>query len=278
MGGHWPYGREGKPGGPEIPGDAPEPEDLPLAERRRLSRKEDTLARIRLHHLVTAVVLWAALGLGATQVAAAAAPVHVKVRVEGPAATVTQSHPVPITGTFSGHQLSSPTALGALLAAGRQHHFPIALQWFDCCGFFVNSIAGVPGDATHFWAFKVGHALSSIGAGAIPATRGLSVLFYYTTFDPNTGATEPTLGLSGPKDVTRGGTATFVVSSWNDAGHGSPAGGAWVSVGGIATRADATGRLTVQFTRTGTYPVRATRAGTIRSRTIWVHVLSPASS
>ena len=236
------------------------------------------MARFRLHHLVTAVVLWAALGLGAASAATAAAPVHVKVRVEGPAATVTQSDPVPITGTFAGHTLTSPTALGALLAAGRRHHFPIGLQWFDCCGFFVSSIAGVPGDATHFWAFKVGHALSSIGAGAIPATRGLSVLFYYTTFDPNTGATEPTLGLSGPKDVTRGGTATFIVSSWNDAGHGTAAGDAWVSVGGIATRADATGRLTVKFTRTGTYPVRATRAGTIRSRTIWVHVLSPASS
>ena len=128
------------------------------------------MARNRFNHLVTMVVVWAALGLGAAQAAAAA--VHVKVRVEGPTATVTQSDPVPITGTFAGHPLSTPTALGALLAAGRQHHFPVALQWFDCCGFFVNSIAGVPGDATHFWAFKVGHTLSSIGAGSVPATRG----------------------------------------------------------------------------------------------------------
>jgi hypothetical protein len=258
---------------------APEPEDLPLAERRRLSRKEDTLARIRLHHLATAVVLWAALGLGAAQTASAAGPVHVKVRVEGPTATITQSHPVPITGTFAGHQLSGPTALGALLAAGRQHHFPVALQWFDCCGFFVNSIAGVPGDATHFWAFKVGHTLSAVGAASVKATPGLSVLFYYTTFDPNTGATKPTLGLSsGRKSVPRGGTATFTVSSWDDAGHGSPAGGAWVNVGGIATHADSTGRLTVRFTHTGTFPVRATLSGAIRSRTIWVHVASSASS
>jgi hypothetical protein len=278
LGGHWLRSREGQPDGPENPGGAPEPEDLPLAERRRLSRKEDTLARIRLHHLVTAVVLWAALGLGAAQAANAAAPVHVKVRVEGPAATVTQSHPVPITGTFAGHPLSTPTALGALLAAGRQHHFPVGLQWFDCCGFFVNSIAGVPGDTTHFWAFKVGHTLSSIGAGSVKATPGLSVLFYYTTFDPNTGATEPTLGLDGRKDVTKGGAVTFTVTSWNDAGHGTAAGGAWVSVGGIAVHADSTGHLAVRFTRTGTFPVRATLAGTIRSRTIWVHVHSPASS
>jgi hypothetical protein len=236
------------------------------------------LARIRLHHLVTVVVLAAALGLGAAPAAFAAAPVHVKVRAEGPTATVTQSDPVPITGTFAGHQLSTPTALGALLAAGRAHHFPVALQWFDCCGLFVDSIAGVPGDSTHFWAFKVGHALSSIGAGSIKATPGLSVLFYYTTFNPATGATEPTLGLNGRRTVTRGGTLTFAVTSWNDAGHATAAGGAWVNVGGIATRADAAGHLAVQFTRTGTFPVRATLAGAIRSRTIWVHVLSPASS
>ncbi len=136
----------------------------------------------------------------------------------------------------------------------------------------------MPGDATHFWAFKVGHALSPIGAGCDPGhPRPVRALLLHD-LRPDTGATEPTLGLDGAKDVTRGGTVTFVVSSWNDAGHGTAAGGAWVSVGGIATRADATGRLTVRFTRTGTYPVRATLAGTIRSRTIWVHVLSPASS
>ena len=67
---------------------------------------------------------------------------------------------------------------------------------------------------------------------------------------------------------------TFTVTSWNDAGKGRAAGGALVSVGGIAVRADATGHLTVQFSRAGTFPVRATLAGTIRSRTIWVHVLA----
>ena len=156
---------------------------------------------------------------------------------------------MPITGTFAGHPLSTPTALGALLAAGRQHHFHVALQWFDCCGFFVNSIAGVPGDATHFWAFKVGHTLSSIGAGSVPATAGLNVLYYYTTFNPTTGATEPTLGLDGAKTVSRGGTVTFNVRSWNDAGKSRAAGGALVSIGGIAVRSDSTGHLTVQFSQ-----------------------------
>ena len=237
------------------------------------------MARTRLHRLAVLVAVWAAAGLAAAPTAAAAAPVHVKVRVEGPAHTVTQSRQVPLTGTFAGHKLSGPTALGALLAASRHRHFPVGLEWFDCCGFFVNSVAGVPGDARHFWAFKVSHTLSSIGAGAITATPGMSLLFYYTTFDPETGATEPTLGLDpANRTIRRGATVTFTVSSWNDAGHGSAAGGAWVDVGGIATRADSTGHLTVRFTHTGTFPVRATHPGTIRSRTIWVHVTRSGSA
>jgi hypothetical protein len=236
------------------------------------------LARTRPKHLAAALAVLATIALGAAQPAAAAAPVHVKVRVEGPTSTVTQSDPAALTGTFAGHQLSTPTALGALLKAGRVHHFKVGLQWFDCCGFFVNSVAGVPGDATHFWAFKVGQKLSSIGAGAIPATPGLSVLFYYTTFDPNTGATEPTLGLSGHKTATVGSSQTFTVTAFDDAGKATAAGGAWLHVGGLAVHADATGHVTVQFGHAGTFAVRATESGAIRSRTIWVHVGSSASA
>ena len=229
-------------------------------------------------HLAAVLAVLATIGLGAAQPAAAAAPVHVKVRVEGPAATITQSDPVPLTGTFAGHQLSTPTALGALLKAGRVHHFRVGLQWFDCCGFFVGSIAGVPGDSTHFWAFKVGQKLSSIGAGAIPATPGLSVLFYYTTFDPNTGATQPTLGLNGRTTATVGAPETFTIRSFDDAGTPAAARGAWLHVGGLAVHADATGHVTVEFGHAGVFAVRATESGAIRSRTIWVHVGSSASA
>jgi len=85
------------------------------------------LTRNRFKHLAAMVAVSAAIGLGVAQTAAAA--VHVHVRVEGPTATVTQSDPVPITGTFAGHPLSTPTALGALLAAGRPQHLPAAPQW-----------------------------------------------------------------------------------------------------------------------------------------------------
>ena len=232
------------------------------------------MARIRLHRLVTAVVLWAALGLGAAQAANAAAPVHVKVRVEGPAATVTQSHPVPITGTFAGHPLSTPTALGALLAAGRQHHFPVGLQWFDCCGFFVNSIDGVSGGATHFWAFKVGNTLAPLGAGVTPAVAGQKVLFYYTTFDPVTFATEPTLALAATdRAVHRGGKVTFRVTGYDDAGVGTAVADANIwRKGRIVAHTSTKGKATLKFRKRGTYPVRATSAGKIRSQRLWITV------
>ena len=167
----------------------------------------------RILRLVTASV--AALALVGPGTAAAATPIHVHVRIEGPTRTFAQSDPVPLTGTFAGHPLSTPTALGAMLAAARDRHVAVGLQWFSCCGFFVNSIGGIAGDSTHFWAFKVGHTLSSVGAGAVRATKGMAVLFYYTTFDPDTGATEPTLGLDASgRSVAVGGSVTFSVTEW----------------------------------------------------------------
>jgi hypothetical protein len=204
---------------------------------------------------------------------AAAANVHVALRVEGPQHTIFTGRPVPFTGTVQGHALSKPTPLGALIKAGRKHDFGVGLTWFSCCGFFVDSIAGKPSDATHFWAFKVGHALSSLGAGSVTAKPGMHALFYWTSFDPDTGATEPTLGLRATsRDLERGATATFTVTSYDDAGAATPAAHAWVAVNGAATQAGSLGRVTVRFTRAGTYAVRATRPGTIRSPTVWVHV------
>ena len=76
------------------------------------------MARTRLHRLAILVAVWAAAGLAAAQTAAAATPVHVKVRVEGPAHTVTQSRQVPITGTFAGHKLSDQSSICRLGVSG----------------------------------------------------------------------------------------------------------------------------------------------------------------
>ena len=227
-----------------------------------------------MHRLrLTFAALIAALAILVAAGPAAAAKVHVALRVEGPSRTVFTGRPVPLTGVVQGHRLAQPTPLGALLTASHNHRFGVGLTWFSCCGFFVDSIAGHAGNATHFWAFKVGHALSSLGAGSVKATPGMHALFYWTTFDPNTGATEPTLGLRATSaNLEPGATATFTVVSYDDAGTGRPAAHAWVSVNGAATQAGSLGRTTVRFTRTGTYAVRATLPGAIRSPTVWVHV------
>jgi hypothetical protein len=204
---------------------------------------------------------------------AAAAKVHVAVRVEGPRHTVFTGRPVPFTGTVKGHALSQPTPLGALLTASRHHDFKVGLSWFSCCGFFVNSIAGTAGDASHFWAFKVGHVLSAVGAGSVKATPGMHTLFYWTRFDQATGATEPTLGLkTTSRNVEPGAAVTFTAVAYDDAGSVTPSAHAWVAVDGAATQAGSLGRVTVRFVHPGTYAVRATHPGAIRSPTVWVHV------
>lgn len=213
------------------------------------------------------------VGLSLLVPTAAAAAVHVSIRVEAPNSTVVQTVDTPFAGTVQGHAVAPGTALGALITAGRADHFPIGLQWYDCCGFFVNSIDGVAGDATHYWAFKVNQKLASLGAGSTPVKGTDKVLFYYTTFNPATGATEPTLGLTASAtSVKVGGTVTFTVRSFNDAGTATPAAGAWLSAGGIGTRVAADGTEQVQFGHRGTYAVRATLPGAIRSWTVWIHV------
>ena len=217
----------------------------------------------------------AALAVAAalTPAGPAAARIHVHLRVEGPAHTVFQGRPVPFTGTVKGHKLAHPTPLGALITASRTHGFGLGLKWFSCCGFFVNSINGLPGDSNHFWAFKVGHVLSSLGAGSVTATPGMHALFYWTSFDSGTGATQPTRGLRATsRTLEAGQTATFTVTSYDDAGTGTPAAHAWVAVNGAATRAGSLGKVTVRFVHAGTYVVRATKQRAIRSPRIWVRV------
>jgi Domain of unknown function (DUF4430) len=229
------------------------------------------LANLRLHHLPAAIAV--AIALALAPATAGAATVHVKLRVEGPVRTVVQAAPVPYVGSIAGHELSGPTVLGALWTASRNHDFPVGLQWFDCCGFYVASINGVPADSTHYWAFKVGHVLAQTGAGSITATNGMSALFYYATFDPVTFATQPTLGLdSSTRTIGAGGQVTFTVTAYDDAGTGTAVDDGWVWVNGVGTKTTPAGKATLHFATAGTYAVKATFPGDIRSRTLWVHV------
>jgi len=230
------------------------------------------LATIRRHHHPVAIM--AILLVLVAAPATAGAAVHVNLRVEGPTSTVVASRPVPFVGTVKGHSLAQPTALGALITATRNHGVPLGLQWFDCCGFFVNSIDGVAGNATHYWAFKVDNVLAPNGAGQTPAVAGQRVLFYYTSFDPVTFATEPTLGITATtRAVHRFGKVRFRVTAYDDAGAGTAVVGAnlWRQ-GRIVAHTNAKGKATLKFRKRGTYPVRATSAGKIRSQRLWITV------
>ncbi len=236
------------------------------------------MTTIRLRQVITILVAAAML----TALPAAPA-IAAKLRVEGPSRTIYQGSVTPFAGTLrdsggAGHTTSKRTALGALVTASRLRGFPIGLGWSDSFGggwngFFINSIASITPPPTAFWALKIDQKLAAVGAGAATVTPGSNVLFYYTTFDPSTYATQPTLGISSNGAVTTPGAAvTFSVASYDDAGTRSPAGRAWVFANGVGTQADPTGHVTLRFDRAGLFGVRATKAGSIRSRTLWVRV------
>lgn len=233
---------------------------------------------IRLRHVIAILTTVVTLATVSATPAVAA-----KLRVEGPSRTIYQGAVTPFAGTLRDadgvpHTTSRRTALGALITASRLRRFPVGLGWSDAFGggwngFFISSIAGVAPPPTAFWALKIDQKLAAVGAGAATATPSSNVLFYYTTFDPNTYATQPTLGIRSDGAVTAPGAAVrFSVFSYDDAGTPSPAAGAWVFVNGAGTQADSTGHVTVRFSRAGLFGVRAAQAGSIRSRTLWVRV------
>jgi Domain of unknown function (DUF4430) len=270
-GSHWPKGREGEHDGPGHPGDASKPEDLSSRETHsRLSRKEDALAANRLRRITATLVALLALA-GASAPAALAT----SLRVEAPTRTVFQGRVKPFVGTLKGHTTTKKTALGALVTAARRTPFHIGLAWSDSFGgawngFYLTSIAGITPPSSAFWALKVNQKLSPTGIGSTRVGRHDKVLFYYTTFDPNTFATQPTLGLStSSRHPEAGSEVTFTVKAYDDAGVATPAAGAWVWVNGAATRAGANGAVTVKLAA-GRYHVHATSPGDIRSRWLWV--------
>jgi len=196
-------------------------------------------------------------------------------RVEAPGGTVFQGTVTPFVGTLRGHTTTQATALGALVTASRTKPFTLGLGWSDSFGgawngFYVTSIAGIAPPPTAFWALKVNQTLAAVGFGAAPVSSSSRVLVYYTTYDQETFATQPTLGLdSGASHIAAGAAVTFTVRSYDDAGTPTPAAGAWVWVNGVASHADGDGHVTVRLAA-GLYQVRSTMPGAIRSRTLWV--------
>jgi hypothetical protein len=220
--------------------------------------------------IATLLALVALAGLSAPAALAA------RLRVEAPHRTVFQGRATPFVGTLKGHTTTQKTALGALVTAARRTPFSLGLKWSDAFGgawngFYLASIAGITAPpATAFWAIKVNQKLSSNGIGSTVVHKRDNVLVYYTTFDPDTFATQPTLGLRVSDRTPEARSAvTFTVLAYDDAGTATPAANAWVWIDGVGTRTDQNGTATVRL-RAGRFHVRATSPGDIRSRSLWV--------
>ncbi|MDX6534228.1 MAG: hypothetical protein QOF68_1972 [Gaiellales bacterium] len=228
------------------------------------------MATVRLRQLLAALAVTLSMVLLSAGPAFATA-----IRVEAPKDTVFQGSVTPFKGTLQGKKTTKNTALGALVTASRTKPFKIGLQYNDSfgagwAGFFLDSITGIAGTSSAFWAVKVDQKLTSVGIGAAVVTPSSKVLIYYTTFDPVTFATKPTLGITASdRKVKGGGSVTFSVKAYDDAGTATTAGGAWVWVNGVASKADSNGDVTVRLSK-GRYSVRATATGTIRSKSMWV--------
>jgi len=240
------------------------------------------LANHRLRATAAVIAALIALAIGAAPAAA-----QTPIRVENSKATLFQGSVTPVTGTLkdntgASHTTAKSTALGALVAASRgANPFTLDLGWFDglgggWAGFYLAGVNGVTPPSNAFWALKVNQKLASVGLGTQTVGDKASVLVYYTTTDPVTFATEPTLGIgvSSPT-VEPGGRVTITVSQYDDAGNKSAAAGAWILVNGQQrVQTGMTGVATVRLAKSGQYRIKATKAGTIRSRKLWVTAAS----
>ena len=240
------------------------------------------MANHRLRATAAVIAALIALAIGAAPAAA-----QTPIRVENSKSTLFQGSVTPVTGTLkdntgASHTTAKSTALGALVAASRgANPFTLDLGWFDglgggWAGFYLAGVNGVTPPSNAFWALKVNQKLASVGLGTQTVGDKASVLVYYTTTDPVTFATEPTLGIgvSSPT-VEPGGRVTITVSQYDDAGNKSAAAGAWILVNGQQrVQTGMTGVATVRLAKSGQYRIKATKAGTIRSRKLWVTAAS----
>ena len=240
------------------------------------------MANHRLRATAAVIAALIALAIGAAPAAA-----QTPIRVENSKSTLFQGSVTPVTGTLkdntgASHTTAKSTALGALVAASRgANRFTLDLGWFDglgggWAGFYLAGVNGVTAPSNAFWALKVNQKLASVGLGTQTVGDKASVLVYYTTTDPVTFATEPTLGIgvSSPT-VEPGGRVTITVSQYDDAGNKSAAAGAWILVNGQQrVQTGMTGVATVRLAKSGQYRIKATKAGTIRSRKLWVTAAS----
>ena len=207
---------------------------------------------------------------------AAAAPVTVDLRIEGPTRTLfegpvtTDVRPFAFTGEATSHTCDGtttggsspqpvPTRGAAVVASG----VPIAGKWFDAFGPSFTQIAGenvaFDSGTSRFLAEYKNGQFASVGACADPIQNGDRVLFAYTK------GNEPLLALSGPQRAAPGEAVTVRVT---DAATGVAVPGA--SVAGAVSAGD--GTASVGPLARGDNDLKATKDGAIRSNRVRVTV------
>jgi hypothetical protein len=214
---------------------------------------------------------------------AAAVPVTVNLRVEGPTRTVfdgpvtTDGHNV-TTATAGSHTCDGtngaaepapgPTATAALDDAARLAGFTIDGPYgnFGIDDYFIERVADQRIDpSSGYWSLWINHVFSDLGGCQKRVLAGQDVLWAGIPFSVNVP-----LKLEGPGTGVAGRPVTVRVI---DGQTGAPQQGA--TVAGASTGAD--GRATVSFDLRGIYRLKAEKPGMIRSNTI-VLCVDPAGA
>ena len=206
-----------------------------------------------------------------------AAPVKVKLRVEGATKTIfesrittdahqvtgDQSGPHKCDGTNGGANTTpGPTATGALDDGSDSFNFSWSGSWSDSFeDFVVNQIGPDSATDTQFWGLVVNGKDSELGGCQTIVQRGDEVLWAYDAFSK-----KHVLLLSGPSATRVGKRESVKVV---DGRTGEPVGGA--TVGGKETNAKGVARL--RFHSRGVRRLKARHPDAVRSNQIRVKVL-----
>ncbi len=241
----------------------------------------------------------AALALTIACATASAAPVTVKLRVEGSTNTLFEgevttqgetfegepgkgSHPCDYADngnhegfTNGGNPSGTPTT--ALRDAALSVGLPFEAKWSESLGdFFVTQVGSDVEETTEpfdAWGFAVNYTTAPVGGCQIALAPGSEVLWAYNYFN-----LKHLLSLTGPATVNLGTPFTVHVT---DGQTGQPIDGAQIGqfAGGVTASngssptTDANGNATVVISQAGTETLKATQAESVRSNglTVCVH-------
>jgi hypothetical protein len=228
----------------------------------------------------TLLIALAIAGVSATT--ADAAPVSVKLRVEGASRTIfdgsvtTDGHDIttpssmgvahPCDGTnMATFPSPVPTATAALDDAARLNGFAWDGTWFSFEDFQIDQIAGEASNSTQFWGLALNFKSTPSGGCTTKVSTGDEVLWIFDAFNKL-----HILKLAGPAAATTGTPVSVRVVDGTD-GSGIPG----ASVGGKTTGAD--GRAALTFANAGIYRIKADRADSVRSNALTLCVDPPGA-